>query len=543
MLFGRAPAGMRFEYTSALFQARHDGQGQTHIPITASTGRDTTTSQRLIMASIWAPGARLSPGGPGRPLTHRYNFNEERARWLRDPRLLRHPGHLARVLPQTRSRDGVLLRELVLVNFRNYVRLALTPGDPITVLVGDNGQGKSNVLEAIYLLATTRSPRTSNDRELVHWRARRDVIPFARLEARIHRDDSELHVEILIKAENDAAASGAAAPADSGGTVPSIRPVTKQVKVNGLPTRAVELIGQVNVVLFTPDDVALVAGSPSVRRRYLDITISQVNGQYLRALQRYNRVLVQRNNLLRQVRERRQPRDQLEFWNDELVRLGAFIVARRVETVATLNRDVAPLFRDLGGSQHDLALDYQPTSHDPAALGADTSGLAGLYAARVRDTIGREIDAGVSLVGPHRDDFAFMVDGVDLHDYGSRGQQRLAVVALKLAEAQFMRRETEEQPILLLDDILSELDPVRRGYVLGQAGRAGQTLITTTDLDDFGADLLGRAAVVRVERGSVTPLGPSNAVHERPVNGELYGPSSPTLRVAEQPLDPPGNPE
>ena len=163
----------------------------------------------------------------------------------------------------------MLLRELVLVNFRNYVRLALTPGDPITVLVGDNGQGKSNVLEAIYFLATTRSPRTSNDRELVHWRARRDVIPFARLEARIHRDDADAHVEILIKAENDA---GGQPSGETDETVPSIRPVTKQVKVNGLPTRAVDLIGQVNVVLFTPDDVALVAGAPSVRRRYLDIT-------------------------------------------------------------------------------------------------------------------------------------------------------------------------------------------------------------------------------------------------------------------------------
>lgn len=454
---------------------------------------------------------------------------------------------LARVLPlvgpQIGARDGVLLRELVLVNFRNYVRLALVPGDPITVLVGDNGQGKSNVLEAIYLLATTRSPRTSNDRELVHWRARRDVIPFARLEARIHRDDAELHVEILIKAENDAASASGAAPPDDSGTVPSIRPVSKQVKVNGLPTRAVELIGQINVVLFTPDDVALVAGSPSVRRRYLDITISQINGQYLRALQRFNRVLVQRNHLLRQVRERRQPRDQLDFWNDELVRLGSFIVARRVEAVAALNQDVAPLFRDLGGSQQTLGLDYQPTSHDPSALSGDTAAIAELYAARVRDTLGREIDAGVSLVGPHRDDFAFMVDGINLHDYGSRGQQRLAVVALKLAEAQFMRRATEEQPILLLDDILSELDPVRRGYVLGQAGLAGQTLITTTDLNDFGPELLGRATVVRVERGTVTAEEASTTARERPANGELYRASSAGLRVAEESVELPTRPE
>ena len=133
----------------------------------------------------------------------------------------------------------------------------------------------------------------------------------------------------------------------------------------------------------------------------------------------------------------------------------------------------------------------------------DTARLAELYTARVAEQLGREIEQGVSLVGPHRDDFAFVVDGVDLHDYGSRGQQRLAVLALKLAEAQFMRRETEEQPILLLDDILSELDPVRRGFVLAQAGKAGQTLITTTDLDDFGPDLLARATLVRVERGTL----------------------------------------
>ena len=412
----------------------------------------------------------------------------------------------------------MLLRELSLVNFRNYVRLALVPGAPITLLRGDNGQGKSNLLEAIYFLATTRSSRAGSDRELVHWRARRDTIPFARLEARIARRDVELHVEIVVRADPDQAAAAALESV----AVPAMPPVAKQVKVNGLPTRAVDLVGQVNVVLFTPDDVALVAGAPAGRRRYLDITNSQVSGPYLRALQRYNRVLVQRNSLLRQLRERRQPRDVLDVWNDELVTRGSLVVARRLQTIAALNDEIGPLYRQLGGHQSTLELVYHPTS---IAAGATPSGIdevAAAYRARLAELAPREIEAGVSLVGPHRDDFSFMVDGVDLHTYGSRGQQRLAVLALKLSEGEFMRRETEESPILLLDDVLSELDPTRRGFVLEQAGREGQTLITTTDLGDFPPRFLADATVFEVSGGTVEAAPPARPV----ADGNGYHPAT-----------------
>jgi len=412
----------------------------------------------------------------------------------------------------------VLLRELVLVNFRNYVRLALVPGDVVTVLRGDNGQGKSNVLEAVYFLATTRSPRAGSDRELLHWQARRDTIPFARLEARIARAELDLHVEIVIRADADAAdVGGPTVPAN--GSVPASPPVTKKITVNGLPTRAVELVGQVNVVLFTPEDVALVAGPPAGRRRYLDITSSQVSGQYLRTLQRYNKVLAQRNHLLRHVRERRQPRDSLDFWNGELVQTGAVVVAHRLAMIAAVNRELGPLYRQLSGGQQTLEIVYQPTSYVPdrpvaadsacAALDPRSSeALAESYAARLGEMLGKEIEQGVSLFGPHRDDFSFLADGVDLNTYGSRGQQRLAVLALKLAEGQYMRTQTGERPILLLDDVLSELDPARRGFVLDQAGREGQTIITATDLDAFPASFLARAALFDVEGGTVTGAAP-----------------------------------
>ena len=405
------------------------------------------------------------------------------------------------------------LRDLSLVNFRNYVRLALTPGTPITVLRGDNGQGKSNLLEAIYFLATTRSPRAGSDRELVHWAARRDTIPFARLEARIARRDFDLHVEVVLRADAD----GRSEPIADEATVPEMASVAKQIKVNGLPTRAVDLVGQVNVVLFTPDDVALVAGAPLGRRRYLDITNSQVSRAYLRALARYRRVVEQRNSLLRQVRERRQPRDLLEVWNAELVEHGSLVVASRLRAVGALNERIGPLYRQLGGHQLSLELVYQPTTHDAGAAPPDAASVAELYRARLAGLQQREIEAGVSLVGPHRDDFSFNVDGVDLHTYGSRGQQRLAVLALKLAEGEYMRAETGESPILLLDDVLSELDPTRRAFVLDRAGQEGQTLITTTDCGDFPPRLMAEATLFDVSAGTV--LAPRSAGTNGGTNG------------------------
>lgn len=384
------------------------------------------------------------------------------------------------------------LRELALTNFRNYTRLGLRLGPGVTVFYGENGQGKSNLLEAIHVLATTRSLRASAERELVNWRALREGAPFARLEGRVVRQWGELHVEILLRAEPGEAVGGEGAPS-----------FTKTIKVNGLPCRAAQLIGQITVVLFSPEDVALAAGPPAGRRRYLDITCSQVDPRYLRALQRYNRVLVQRNNLLRQIRERRQPPELLASWNEEQAELGCVVLERRLRMIASVNEVIAEIFRQLSGTQQELALCYRSTclpAGDHRSRGAE---LRAAFAARQAQLAERELEQSVSLVGPHRDDFAFLLDGVDLSTYGSRGQQRLAVLALKLAEVEFMQAETGERPILLLDDVLSELDPARRALVLERAARGGQTLLTTTDLSDLSPEFLARAQVLRIVNGTV----------------------------------------
>lgn len=373
------------------------------------------------------------------------------------------------------------LSQLRLTSFRNFrsLRLALAPG--VLVFSGQNGHGKTNLLEAVYVLATTRSPRTSVERELLSWQTPEDADlaavtpPFARLDARVRRLDSEVHLEVTFEGERAPSGPGTASS------------VTRDIKVNGLPTRASGLVGQLLVVYFSPADVDLAGGSPSGRRQYLNLANSQVSPSHLRALQRYNRVLLQRNQVLRLVRERRQPPTALEPWTEQMVDRGAQILHQRLSMLADVNARIASIFRDLAGGTESLRVVYRSSVvSDDDACAASVDALVQLFRLRQAAVASREVDQAVSLVGPHRDDFTFVLDGVDLNTYGSRGQQRLAVLALKLAEADWMRAAIGEMPLILLDDVLSELDPQRRAYVLQRvAAPEGngqrQVWITTTE--------------------------------------------------------------
>jgi DNA replication and repair protein RecF len=381
------------------------------------------------------------------------------------------------------------LTHLSLHNFRNYVRLDcdLSPG--VTLLVGDNAQGKTNLLEAIYYLATTRSPHASADRELVNWLAVQDEpLPYARLVGRVSKTKSDLTIEItLTQQAND----------DSR--------YRKQIQLNGVSKRAMDLLGNLNVVLFLPEDIDLVFGSPSLRRRYLDATLCQVEPAYCRALSRYNRIVTQRNALLRDLRERGGDPAQLAFWDQRLVENGAHLVARRQEALKALDLLAHDIHREVTDNLERLHLCYVPSVEIQDEKTVERIGA--VFQEQLRALRAREIPAGMTLVGPHRDEMRFLINDADAGIYGSRGQQRTAALCLKLAEVGWMRRQTGEQPVLLLDDVLSELDGQRRHFLLHYLDDGPQqAVITATDLYSLPPTFLRHCHIRRVEMGRLAEL-------------------------------------
>ncbi len=415
------------------------------------------------------------------------------------------------------------LTRLQLEQFRNYAQLDLAVPPRGLLLFGANASGKTSFLEALYFLATTRSPKAGVERELIRWGSGEEygVPPYSRIIGTTERNDGKAEVEITLATDPHVAAS-------SGGyEVGGARLTRKRIKVNGVPRHARDAVGTIKVVLFSPQDLELILGSPSLRRRYLDITIAQVDNHYIRQLNLYNRIVEQRNSLLKGfVQEGRSPdarevEQELSYWNEELVRLGAYVAARRDGIVRNLARLARARFARLteGDKEFDIVYQAGIESHALRERGGDYD-LSGRERIVARDFQGQlaaqrrqEYRRGMSLVGPHRDDLGFTLGGVDLGTYGSRGQQRLAVLALKLAEIDLIRDESGETPILLLDDAASELDPAHRRFVTETVERDQiQTFLTATDLANYPTGLLPDLARVEVRDGTLT--GSDSAVAE-----------------------------
>jgi DNA replication and repair protein RecF len=411
------------------------------------------------------------------------------------------------------------VRRLSLTNFRNYARLELDLPGGVVLLHGDNAQGKTNLLEAIYFLATTRSPHATQDQQLVNWDAMQSDEPVVvgRLVADVARPDGPRHLEMRLIIEE----RGAWALNGQGA-------FRREALINRRKVRLMDLLGQLRVVLFLPEDVELATGPPANRRRYLNITLCQVDGDYCRELSTYNKVLEQRNALLRRMAEgqTRGAADVLQILTDKLIEPGSRVLQRRATFITEMARMAQDIyFQELIGGKESLRLGYLPGWHangrkttddvlrdgDWLQANATPAAVAERFAAELAAARPADLARGASTVGPHRDDWAIVVNGKNLGLFGSRGQVRTAILALKLAEIGWMKATTADTPILLLDEVSAELDQNRRAallaYVLEQA-RGGQgtaqALLTSTDPSLFTGEFLGQATVMAVHEGRVS---------------------------------------
>jgi len=374
----------------------------------------------------------------------------------------------------------VFLANVSLFDFRNYAELDLGLERSATVFFGGNAQGKTNLLEAVALTALTRSPRTQQAAEVVRFGQN-----AARVTCGVQTDAGRNALEVRIILN----------PSEGG-----VR-ASRRFTVNGIPRRSTDMIGALRVVLFWPDDLQLIKGSGEGRRRFLNTLLSQIDGNHAGELNRYSHVLEQRNALLRAIREGRQSTDALDYWTNALAESGATIMVERQRRLLELQPIAAAYHRELSDDRERLELRYRPAG---ARIGEAPQELVSQQLkAAMLDARDEEIGRGQTVVGPQRDDVEVWLEDHEARLFASQGQQRSAVLSLKLAELQYLADVTGEQPVLLLDDVMSELDPARRERLLAALQPGPQALITAADLNDLPRSILERAAVFRVERGTV----------------------------------------
>ena len=359
------------------------------------------------------------------------------------------------------------LKRLRLRNHRNYGHLDLVPGAGINVFIGPNGQGKTNLLEAVAMLALSSSPRARREIELVG-----PLGPASRIDADVETRGRRLEVAIALDVEGDR--------------------VKRSIEVDGVRRRGVDLPGHFRVTLFWPDDLGLVKAGPELRRRFLNQMLVQVEPGYARALAALRRVLEQRNSLLKRIAAGEESAAVLEAWDQELLRYGGEIAGARARAVDELRSEAARSHAEIADGER-LEIAYCGPPDD--------------FAMAVQKSLPDDLRRGVTTVGPHHDDLAIALAGRDARSYASQGQQRTAVVSLKLAEADLVARRTAERPVLLLDDVLSELDAERRAALLRRVADGGQVIVTSAEAGPFPPELISAARVWTVSAGRIEACG------------------------------------
>jgi DNA replication and repair protein RecF len=399
------------------------------------------------------------------------------------------------------------LTHLSLTNFRNFRRLEIDIPNGATLLVGANAQGKTSLLEAIYYLTSANSPHTTNDRQLINFLSLRETPPFARLVAEVQRAGRLHRIEIRIIL-------------DSMGPTNEVR-LRKEILVNGIKKRVHDLAGGFNAVLFLPQDMRVIEGSPGERRRHLNASISQAEPEYAHSLAKYGKVLSQRNALLKQLQERSSGSEQLAFWDQQLAELAATLMRTRAVAIHEIEKYAIQIHKSLSRGSEVLRLDYKPAyqpkgnSQGQLGLPLDTrtdwenssrQNVLNGFLEGFQNSRKEEIARGTTLIGPHRDDLEFLVNGINLRLYGSRGQNRTAMLAIKLAEIEWLHHRTGDWPVLLLDEVLAELDPNRRDDLLERVGNVNQAVLTASDISMFSSTFKNEATIWKIISGTTHPL-------------------------------------
>ena len=358
----------------------------------------------------------------------------------------------------------MIIKSLELSNFRNYESLSLSFSEGTNIFYGDNAQGKTNILESLYMISTTRSHRGVKDR---------DLIRFGQEEAHIRsvliKKDLDYQVDMHLRKSK-----------------------TKGIAINGQRIRrASELIGLLHIVFFSPEDLSIVKEGPAQRRRFMDMELCQLDASYLHDLNHYNRIVDQRNKLLKDVWQFPQLADTLDVWDEQLAAYGSRIIERRREFIGDLAELVAGIHEKLSGGRERLVIAYEPNCE------------AEDLASRIRESRDKDIRLKMTSAGPHRDDFSFVGNDIDLRRFGSQGQQRTASLSMKLAEIELIKQETGQSPVLLLDDVFSELDKNRQRFLI-ESMKDVQIFVTAAGIEDGLMDILPKGNVYYVDNGKIS---------------------------------------
>ena len=360
----------------------------------------------------------------------------------------------------------MILKSLELENFRNYNSLSIHFDSGTNILYGDNAQGKTNILEAIYLSATTKSHKGSKDRDIIHFDKEESHI-----RTYVLKDGLKNRVDMHLRKNK-----------------------SKGIAINGQKIKkAADLLGLLNVVFFSPEDLSIIKDGPAQRRRFMDMELCQLNGFYLQQLNSYNKIINQRNKLLKELYVNPSLKDTLSVWDSQLVSYGSKVMECRSSFVEQLNKIIYQIHLKLSGGKEELQIVYEPD-----VLVAD-------FEEKLKNSQERDIRFKQTSVGPHRDDFAFAAGGIDLRKFGSQGQQRTAALSVKLAEIELVKQLTNDTPLLLLDDVLSELDSSKQNYLLNSIGDI-QTIITCTGLEEFVNNRFEINKIFEVSNGNIKDM-------------------------------------